>query len=70
MIKPGSKSRHTDDIGVYVDEAIRNPERAEDIKAALRQRLEMPSIHRLRRTAERTESAYADAEEFWDNVPV
>lgn len=70
MTTPKNRDFSADDVGTFVDEAIRNPERAEDIKNALRERLAMPGVTRLRHSNRPRDTHAAEAEDFWDNVPV
>ncbi|MEL6644140.1 MAG: hypothetical protein AAFQ79_09410 [Pseudomonadota bacterium] len=63
------KSHDSDDIDRLVEEIARHPERADEIKVALRARLTGDTTDR----ADPPKPARAeqiDLDEFWDNVPI
>lgn len=59
-----------DFVDAFVEEAIRHPERAEEIKQALRDRLSGGARPRPRLKAVQEVPDQAEAEDLWDNVPI
>lgn len=57
-----------DDIGDLIDDAIRNPDRADAIKARIRRRLRGEPIPTL--VSAPPADVADDTEDMWDNVPV
>ena len=58
-----------DDIDRFAEELQRNPERADDLKQALREKMGLGApIHRLE--PQRNPLDTGEAEDLWDNVPV
>lgn len=70
MSKSFSTAKKSDFVSAYVDEAIRNPERAEDIKKALRARFGRPGELRIAPKTSAAEQDAADTDDLWDNVPL
>lgn len=67
-----SINTHRDDIDVIVDRILSNPDRADELKTALRQSLRGTAHRRVaaRSPSRIGESARHESESFWDNVPV
>ena len=59
-----------DAIDWFAREIVRNPERAETLKAALRERIGLASVHRLEVRHPAHLAQDEDADDLWDNLPV
>lgn len=58
-----------DDIVALIEEAVRNPERAEEIKIGLRRKMSRPS-GLARAASASADEATGEPEDLWDNVPI
>lgn len=66
-----SQAKRRDDIDLFVEDLLARPERAEELKRALRDRLGAPVPATGRRSHLRVVSDTAsDPDSLWDNVPV
>ena len=61
-------NRTRDDIDVIVDRILARPDRADELKSALRDRMRNRKLHSGDRAKATVKSIEAEA--FWDNVPV
>ena len=58
-----------DDIDRFAEELQRHPERADDLKQALREKIGISvPVHRLE--PKRSPLDSGEPEDFWDNVPI
>ncbi|MEL7027230.1 MAG: hypothetical protein AAGO57_08395, partial [Pseudomonadota bacterium] len=66
IMEPG---RERDDIDRIVEALLDNPERAQDIKNLLRQKMNAPDVLRVMSAtaAERPDDPEPDSDDFWDN---
>ena len=55
-----------EDLAMLIDEALENPSRVASVKARIKARLGRPEAE----PAATRDSADADVEDFWDNVPL
>jgi len=70
---PGVVVEATDDVDHLVDELMKDPSRAEDIKAVLKQRISKPQPVNFKTEPASIRSFVGDDNEeddLWDNVPV
>lgn len=69
-----SQPQRRDEIDLFVDDLLANPDRAEELKGKLRQTFGDADADRVapekRRAQLRLLTLCNDAEGFWDNVPV
>ncbi|MCV2871671.1 hypothetical protein OEZ71_05130 [Defluviimonas sp. WL0050] len=66
-----SQAKRRDDIDLFVDDLLARPERAEELKRMLRDRLGAPIPPFGRRPHLKVVSETAnDPDSLWDNVPV
>lgn len=61
-------AKATDPIDRFAEEILRHPDRAEDLKRALRDSMGRGAVHRIQ--PDRRPLAEDEPDELWDNVPV
>ena len=66
MEKSTKNARLTDPVDWFADEIMRNPDRASDLKEALRHQMGIVSSHGV----DHGQSDEDEADDIWDNVPV
>ncbi len=65
------KTPHPDDIDALVEDLLRNPERAEAVKASLRDKMGSGEVVELRAPKAPPAAIEADdVDDFWENVPI
>lgn len=65
-----SQTLRRDEIDLFVDDLLANPERAEELKGRLRDSFGKAMTPEQRRAQLRLLTLCGDAEGMWDNVPV
>ncbi|WP_347310870.1 hypothetical protein [Defluviimonas sp. SAOS-178_SWC] len=65
-----SQTQRRDEIDLFVDDLLANPERAEELKGQLRHKFGDAVSPEQRRAQLRLLTLCNDAEAMWDNVPV
>lgn len=65
-----NQTERRDEIDLFVDDLLANPERAEELKGQLRHKFGETLTPKQRRAQLRLLTLCGDAEGMWDNVPV
>lgn len=66
-----SQAKRRDDIDLFVEDLLARPDRAEELKRMLRDRLGAPMTTNGRRTHLKVVSETTnDPDSLWDNVPI
>lgn len=65
-----SQTQRRDEIDLFVDDLLANPDRAEELKGRLRRTFGEDATPEKRRAQLRLLTLCNDAEALWDNVPV
>lgn len=63
-----SQAKRRDEIDVIVDDILARPDRAEELKRLLRDRLGQPA--NVQKARFRVVASNSDPDSLWDNVPV
>lgn len=64
------QANREDDVDTMVDSLLADPNRADDIKSMLRQRLAEDGVVPLRSVPKAVSAISDDLDDMWDNVPV
>ena len=64
------RTQRRDEIDLFVDDLLANPDRAEELKGKLRQTFGTEATPEKRRAQLRLLTLCNDAEALWDNVPL
>ena len=65
-----SQTQRRDEIDLFVDNLLANPDSAEELKGRLRQTFGETATPEKRRAQLRLLTLCNDADNFWDNVPL
>ena len=68
----GVHANNGDEVDTLIEALIKDPSKAEDIKAALRNRVKKPQVVALEKASapKRDDINDEDTSDMWDNVPV
>lgn len=58
-----------DDIGTMIDQALASPDRAEEMKARIRERLAR-RVHLQQPMPSQEDTSDEEPDDFWENVPI